>query len=437
MKTLATTQLFKLSGQLMFQLYALTRRPYWSLEKIQKYQLARIKEMVYQAKNFVPLYAHKNLPDAKDLRSLEDISHLPFLTKQDLLNFPSEQRIHQKYQIKDLIISKSSGSTGQALDVYYDAFSFNLFILAGLRLYLMAFPYRPWHQQTYIYTSPYPLNSLLGLYPLKFISTLNPIEDTIQQLRKSPPDLLVCYPSHLRAIADKMTANDFKIIRPQAINVNSEMSSKSEREYLGRLFQCFVFDDYSSEELTRIASQCKHQNYHLFEDINYIEVIDNQGRPAPEGTLGHIVGTNLHNQGMPLIRYMQGDLGAIRTKKCECGRKFRVLETLTGRKNDSFTLSSGESISSGYLLDLTYSVFLDFPSTVNAFCLIEEKINHWVLELVPGKNWSENLLLQIPQDLKKKLKKDQVTLLGRLVKEVKKTKSGKANPIISLVKRNE
>jgi phenylacetate-CoA ligase len=272
------------------------------------------------------------------------------------------------------------------------------------------------------------------MYPLDFISTLNPIPDTIEKLKKNPPDLLVCYPSHLRSIAAQLKPEDLKRIRPKAINVNSEMSSQSERDYLAKLFNCFVFDDYSSEELTRIASQCREYNYHLFEDINYIEILDDDLKPVPEGTVGNIVGTNLHNIGMPLMRYMQGDRGSIRTKECACGRTFKILETLEGRKNDAFILSDGETISSGFLLDLTYGVFLNYPNAISAFCLIQEEPDRWVIELVPGEQWSEDLIHIIPNELAKDLKRNFVKIESKIVKEVRKTKSGKANPIISNVK---
>jgi phenylacetate-CoA ligase len=399
--------------------------------------LTQLKLRLQEARDLVPMYAGKKLPTPEEIKNLTDWRKIPILTKDELLTFEPHHRINSRYQLNDLIVSKSSGSTGKALDVFYDLESFNLFILAGLRLYQMVFKYRPWHRQTYIYTSPYPLNSLLGAYPLEFISTLNPIEDTINKLRKNPPALLVCYPSHLRSIADKMTPRDFEIIRPKVINVNSEMSSPAEREYLGKLFGSFVFDDYSSEELTRIASQCRYLNYHLFDDINYIEVVDDQGNAVADGVIGNIVGTNLHNKGMPLLRYMQGDRGAISSRRCECGRSFRILETLEGRKNDAFTLSSGETLSSGYLLDLTYGVFLNYPGCVSAFCLIQDQMDKWHLEIVPGENWTEHLVKKISSELMRDLRRPQIEIETRLVKDVTKTKSGKANPIISKIKKNE
>lgn len=435
MKALKFSEIIQLGTQFLTQLYSMEKRPYWSHEKIQNYQLKQLRLRLQEAKNNVLMYKEKNLPDPSVIKTLSDWQKIPILTKDELLSYEPSERINSNFDLNDLIVSKSSGSTGKALDVYYDVGSFNLFILAGLRLYKMAFNYRPWHRQTYIYTSPYPLNSLLGAYPLEFISTLNPIEDTILKLRKNPPDLLVCYPSHLRSIADKMTPEDFKIIRPKVINVNSEMSSPAEREYLGKLFGSFVFDDYSSEELTRIASECQHHSYHLFDDINYIEIVDEEGNPLSDGVVGNIVGTNLHNTGMPLLRYMQGDRGAISSRKCKCGRNFRILETLEGRKNDAFTLSNGETLSSGFLLDLTYGVFLNYPGCVNAFCLIQEKADEWYLEIVPGEHWTLNLDKKITSELKKDLNRDLVKIETRLVNDVTKTKSGKANPIISKIKK--
>jgi phenylacetate-CoA ligase len=435
MKPLKISEIFQLTTQLLSQFYSMEKRPYWSAEKIQHYQLELLKMRLQEARDLTPMYKGKNLPEAKEIVTLADWSKIPILTKDELLKFEPQQRINSRYQLDDLIISKSSGSTGKALDVYYDLASFNFFIIAGLRLYKMAFNYKPWHRQTYIYTSPYPLNSLMGAYPLEFISTLNPIEDTIKKLRQNPPDLLVCYPSHLRSIVDKMTPQDFKIIKPKVINVNSEMSSPTEREYLGKLFGSFVFDDYSSEELTRIASQCQHHTYHLFDDINYIEVVDDQGMNVPDGVVGNIVGTNLHNKGMPLLRYLQGDRGAIGTDVCKCGRNFRTLKTLEGRKNDAFVLSTGETLSSGYLLDLTYGVFLNYPGCVNAFCLIQEKPDEWFLEIVPGENWSDGLDKKISLEISKDLNRNFVNIETRIVKDVTKTKSGKANPIISRIKK--
>jgi phenylacetate-CoA ligase len=394
-----------------------------------------MKARLLEAKAGCVLYQKRSLPDPDEIKTLQDWAKVPLLTKQDLLSVPVKDRLHSSFSIDDLIVSKSSGSTGQALDVYYDRESFYTFILAGLRLYGMVFRYWPWRRQTYIYTSPYPASSLFGLYPLRFISTLTPIPETLKILRQSPPDLLVCYPSHLRALVDQMTEEDFQLIRPRAINVNSEMSSAAERKFLGEKLGAFVFDDYSSEELTRIASQCRNLKYHVFDDINYLEVVDDDGQPVPEGVIGNLVGTNLHNRAMPLLRYMQGDRGAISTESCTCGYQFRVLTQLDGRKNDSFLLPNGQTLSSGFLLDLTYGVFLNYAQALQAFCLIQERPDVWILEVVPGIGWKEELAEILVADLGRDLRQPDVQLVLRVVTQVSRTASGKANPIISRVKK--
>jgi phenylacetate-CoA ligase len=435
MTPLETLDLVKLLGRMFTALPGLFRRPYWDRKGIEAYQLRRLRARLDEARQNVALYREKGLPPAAEVRSLEDWRKLPLLTKADLLARPASDRLSRRYAVKDLIVSKSSGSTGQALDVYYDRESFQLFVLAGFRLYFMAFPYMPWHRQTYIYTSPYPFNSLLGMFPMEFIPTLTPIPEALARLRSHPPDLLVCYPSHLRAIVDQMTAEDFRLIRPRAVNVNSEMSSAAERKYLGEKLRCFVFDDYSSEELTRIASQCREYAYHLFDDLNYIEIVDDDGRVVPEGVVGNVVGSNLHNRAMPLLRYLQGDRASVRTARCACGRNFRLLEKLEGRKNDAFVLQGGGTLNSGFLLDLTYGIFLDYEGAAQAFCLLQDAPEVWTLEIVPGSRWSEEVGGRIVQDLSRQLRQPSVRIELKKVGQVTRTPSGKANPIISRVKR--
>ncbi len=235
-----------------------------------------------------------------------------------------------------------------------------------------------------------------------------------------------------------MTPEDFQKIRPRAVNVNSEMSSAAQRKYLGEKLHTFVFDDYFDEELTRIASQCRHLNYHLFEDINYVEIVDDHGDPVPEGTVGNIVGTNLHNRAMPFLRYVQGDRAAIRSTSCPCGRTFRILEKLEGRSNDAFALPGGEQLSSGFLLEL--SDLCRFPR-LRWGC--EQLLPHPGGPRNLGSGNGARLALErdseseqrIPRELEQKLGRPSIRIVPKRVDQVTRTSSGKANPIISRSRR--
>jgi phenylacetate-CoA ligase len=183
-----------------------------------------------------------------------------------------------------------------------------------------------------------------------------------------------------------------------------------------------VLDEYSSEELTRVAAQCRHKTYHLFEDINYIETQSD----------GVIVGTNLHNYAMPMIRYVQNDLGAIEVRPCDCGWRFRHLVNLQGRKNDSFILPSGKVLSSGFLLDATYEFLLAYRTAVKDFCLIQEATDRVVLQIVAGTGWDSDIERKITQRFREFLGSD-VEFHVATVAICDKTKTGKRNPIINRI----
>lgn len=412
----------------------LEKMPRVSRDEMLAWQLGKIRNLVQHAYLKIPFY--KALYSGAgfqlgDLKTWEDFRRLPVVKKDDVVaNYP-ERMLEAGYDLDRLIVSRSSGSSGKVLDIAYDQRAMSTFILAGLRLYRMGFRYLPWHKHLYVYTSPYPLSSLFGLYPLHFVSTLTPIPEIVSALRRVRPALLVCYPSHLRQIAAAIPDKERNSLGLKVISVNSEMSTQLERDELKRQFGCPVLDEYSSEELTRIAAQCLSGSYHIFEDINYMEVLDDSGKPV-DG-LGVLVGTNLHNYAMPMIRYQQNDLGSIHESKCGCGWRFRSLTQLEGRRNDSFIMPSGKVLSSGFLLDATYEFLLNYRTAIREFCLIQESCGSVTLQIVPDSGWSNEVSSKIAQRFRNLLEAD-VSFQITVVEACEKTKSGKQNPIVCRVK---
>ncbi|MEO8377122.1 MAG: hypothetical protein ABI579_05565 [Candidatus Sumerlaeota bacterium] len=410
----------------------LKRAPQMSREEMQAWQFQRIQELVAHAYENVPFY--RDLYDSVsfrpgDLKTWQDFARLPIVTKDQVIQNYPDRMLAREVNRDDLVISRSSGSSGKVLDIAYDSKAMTTYILAGLRLYRMGFSYRPRHKQLYVYTSPYPMNSLMGLYPMVFVSTLAPIREIIDAIVREKPDLLVCYPSHLKQILQEMTPADRNALHLKFVSVNSEMSTQRERDDMAEFLRCPVLDEYSSEELTRIAAQCTAKNYHVFEDINFMEIVD-----ADETGLGTLIGTNLHNTAMPMIRYAQNDLGRIGDFQCACGWKFRRLSGLEGRRNDSFLLPSGKLLNSGFLLDTTYEFLLEHRTAVRDFCLMQKASDLIVLEIVPGDGWSEKISAQIQSGFRRFLE-DGVTFKIEEVEVCTKTKSGKRNPIINLMNR--
>jgi len=407
------------------------RTPYLSQDEMRSRQLDRLRQMVAHAYETVPFYReiYRGVGfEPGDLRDEATFQKLPTVTKDQVIEAFPDRILSSKFELEDLIISRSSGSSGKVLDVAYDAHTMIAYVLATIRLYQMGFDYRPWHRHVYVYTSPYPIDSVFGLYPLTFVSTLAPIDEILCVLMDVNPQLVVCYPSHLRQIAEVASHTQIERIRPLLVSVSSEMSSQSERDVLAEIFGCPVLDNYSSEEMARIASQCREKSYHVFEDMNYIETLDGDGSPT-EG-LGRIVATNLHNFAVPLIRYEQNDLAQLEPPGCGCGRNFRRLRQLQGRQNDSFTMPSGRVLTSGFLLDATYEFLLTHRTAIRDFCLVQERPDSVLLEIVAGAGWNEAVERQIAERFRTFVD-EEVRFRIETVEACEKTRTGKRNPIIN------
>ncbi len=410
---------------------AMRRAPYLSVDEMRSRQLERLREVVAHAYQTVPFYRelyHSVGFEPGDLRDEAAFQKLPTVSKDQVIESFPARILSSKYDLENLIVSRSSGSSGKVLDVAYDARTMIAYVLATIRLYQMGFDYRPWHRHVYVYTSPYPIDSIFGLYPLTFVPTIAPVDEILRALVDANPQLVVCYPSHLRQIAEMASQEQLERIRPLLVSVSSEMSSQSERDVLSEIFGCPVLDNYSSEEMARIASQCSEKSYHVFEDMNYIETVDGDG--SPTDGLGKIVATNLHNFAVPLIRYEQNDLAELVAPGCACGRNFRRLRNLQGRQNDSFIMPSGRVLTSGFLLDATYEFLLTHRTAIRDFCLVQESVDSVLLEIVAGAGWSDSVERQIAERFREFLD-EGMRFRIETVEECEKTRTGKRNPIIN------
>jgi phenylacetate-CoA ligase len=226
-----------------------------------------------------------------------------------------------------------------------------------------------------------------------------------------------------------------KALGLRAISVSSEPSSQREREQLSRRFGCGVYDEYATEELTRVASQCTHGTYHVFEDVVHLEVLAPTSDQVLEpGEPGEVVGTYLHNFAMPFIRYRQGDAARLEPSRCGCGRTFMELSELRGRRLDAFVLPSGRVLTSGWLLDASYSFLLDVAAEIAAFRLIQHSLDHVEILLVPGRGWRADMATAVRARFVE-LVGEPLRVEVRLVDAIARSPAGKHQPIISHLAR--
>ncbi len=414
--------------------------PYRNQLEIEKKQFKKVKKLITYAYYNNKFYRYK-FDESKihpcDIKNMKDFSDkVPFTTKEEILKnyddfIPKDLKLKKDYYL----IGRSSGSSGKMLTIYHDPIDTYKYILGRYRIFKMVSEYNPLTKVFYIYTSPFPANSILGFFQSYFVETINNIYETKEKILNIKPDIINIYPSQLIELSKIFTKKEIRYLKLKVILVGSELSSQKQRDHLSKRFDCKVYDEYSSEELGWIASQCKCFNYHLFEDFNFIEIIDSNNKNLKNGKVGEIVGTNLCNYSTPFIRYKQGDLGSISSKKCACGFNFKVLENLIGRKNDSFILNK-KKFTSGFLLDLTYNLTLKMNLDIIDFCLIQKDKNKVLMQIKVGKNFIEfdkkKIINYFSSYFGKNIKVDV-----EVVKLLYKTKRGKRNPIISLLKKRQ
>lgn len=417
---------------------AFSLRPHLPPERVRAWQLRRLRRLVAFAYESVGLYRDRYRAAGvhpRDLRTLDDLARFPSVTKADVLAAWPEGALARGLDLRRCLVSKSSGSTGRVLDVVHRADRIGVQGLALHRLVGLYTRWMPWQRLAYVYTSEYPTRSMFGLWPMDFVPTLAPVPELARRLEALRPAVLACYPSHLRALAGELGPARCRRLGLRAVSVSSELSSQRERDELGALFGCGVFDEYSTEELTRVAAQCRAGAYHLFEDVTYTEVLHpERDEPVAEGGRGEVTGTYLHNYAMPFIRYRQGDLASVAPSRCPCGWGFRELRGIEGRKLDRFVLPSGRVLTPAYLLDASYSFLLDVGADIAAFTMTQESAGHVRIEVVPGPRYEPAMARAVERRFLE-LAGEPLRVDVEVVPELRRGAAGKHHPIVSRVGR--
>ncbi len=179
---------------------------------------------------------------------------------------------------------------------------------------------------------------------LGILDVHTPIDRQLAWLKDFGASHLHVYPSVLARLADTAMEQGEELRFERAMTF-SEILTPEARTTAEKAFGCKVVDSYGCNEAGLIAWQCPaHENVmHVCAESVFVEVLDEQGEPAPQGELGRVVVTSLHNFATPLIRYDIGDLAALGAT-CACGRGLPVLSRIAGRSHNVFVLPDGRCL---------------------------------------------------------------------------------------------
>ena len=79
-----------------------------------------------------------------------------------------------------------------------------------------------------------------------------------------------------------------------------------------------------------------HTHLHNYFEYGYVELLDTD-RP----NIKKIIGTNLHNKTMPIIRYDTGDLAIVDDSNCKCSRNGITIKNIIGRHDQLIRTPNG------------------------------------------------------------------------------------------------
>ncbi len=366
--------------------------PFLPRPEIERRQLERIKYLVEMAYKDIPVYRDKYRAagfNPADLRTYQDIQKIPPITKAELIAAFPDRALNPRFRRDSLFPTRSSGSSGQTLLIRVDADAIVTDTIQGVRQFALqsGLKYGPNDLLAHVYTVPWWFPSVGDAYQSAFISSLIPPAKIAELLRELGPKILSLYPTNLESLLPH--ADTFKESLNLAVT-HSEHSARSAREAWSRVLGVPVLDEYSSEEATRIALELPCGHYHVCEDSVHLDVLDPQTlKPQKDGESGLAVITNLLNEAMPFIRYVQGDYVTLPAQPEPCAVQWKQLASIDGRANDAFINKDGRLVPAGSILDVTYRWMFGRDIHLAQFELVQKRADLIHARFVPGAGMPE------------------------------------------------
>lgn len=419
-----------------------------SREDLEALQLERLQALVKRVYQKIPFYKEsfdKAGINPEDIKSLGDLTKLPFTVKQDMRDaYPFGLFAVPR---KDVVrVHCSSGTTGTATVVGYtqkdlenwgDCFAralngagcgpdSTLQIAYGYGLFTGGLGAHNGGERAGCTVLP--------------MSTGN-TKRQVRLMKDFDVDCLCCTPSYALNIAEVAQEEGYDIheFPIHAGILGAEPCSEATRAEIEQKMGIQVYDIYGLSEVMGpgVACECEKQHgLHVCEDQFIIEILDPKTlQPVPDGEWGEVVFTTLCKECSPLVRYRTRDISRILVGECECGRTFRRMDRIAGRTDDMMILRGVNVFPSQIEEEI-----VSFPEIAPQYQLIlttKGTLDHAELrvETVPEFPFDEiRRLEKLKKDLQKALKENlQIAVDVKIVepKTIERAE-GKAKRIIDM-----
>ena len=344
-----------------------------SMSQIQSERLITTVKRVYHN---VPYYRKKMqeiglIPE--DIRSIEDLSKLPFTNKSDLRDsYPFGSFAVPMSEI--VRVHASSGTTGKPTVVGYTRNDIAMWAENVTRSLCMAGVTK--HDLVQVAYGYGLFTGGLGLHygTENLGASVIPIsggntQKQIQLLQDFGSTAICCTPSYVLHIAEVL--EEMKI-DPSTLKLRvgvfgAEPWSESMRKDIEKKLKIKAIDIYGLSEIMGpgVSCECEHQvGMHINEDHFIPEIINPETlEPVVPGEIGELVFSTITK-----VSYRTRDLTRLIYDKCECGRTLVRMEKCKGRSDDMLIIR-GVNVFPSQI----ESVLLEMSETEPHYLLIVER----------------------------------------------------------------
>jgi phenylacetate-CoA ligase len=314
-----------------------------TLRAIQSEKLVKTVRRVYDnVAYYRNLMQEKGLtPD--DIRSADDLSKLPFLSKDDLREAYPYGLL--ALPLTDVVrIQSTSGTTGKRvvafytqndLDIWEDCCARAIVAAGGDKndVVHVSYGYGLFTGGPGLNGGSHKVGSLT--LPMSSGNT----DRQIQFMLDLGSTILCCTPSYAAFLGETILQHGLQDqIKLKAGIFGAEAWSEEMRRDIEKMLNIKAYDIYGLTEISGpgVSFECSEQTgMHINEDHFIAEIINPQtGEVLPEGTKGELVFTSISKEAFPLLRYRTRDICVLNRQPCSCGRTLIKMAKPMGRSDD-------------------------------------------------------------------------------------------------------
>jgi phenylacetate-CoA ligase len=385
----------------------LERSQWLSRDELEARQLAELNRLLIHAHAYVPHY-RQVLDEAGvgpgPFAHLDQLARLPLLDRQAAIAAGTRRETTGPHPIA--VRKVTSGSSGTPLTFGYDADSEYWRNAARLRGYgwagytpgtpslhfwgMVGSLAVPWKKRTKI-----KLDRALRreMWVDCGLRTEEVLGQAVKIIREQRPSVMVCYTQAAVDLARYVLAHELRDWPDLRVLTGAERLFPSDRPLLEQVFGKGLFETYGSRETMLMGMESEAHEGLLVPMENIIMEIlvrDAEGRtrPAEPGETGEVVVTDLHNYGMPFIRYANGDLATLGPRTISpCGRAHMRLAGIEGRTTETMYDAKGQPIA-GLIFNILFS---SLGFSVKQFQAVQHKDRSVTLRVVPSDKWTPEI----------------------------------------------